>query len=174
MRRGDFDALKELVRAGAIFVDVAVLVRRDDDGKLTVDENAHEVAGGTMVGAAAGLLIGLIFPPAVIASTVVGGAAGAGLGGLLSHHREHEIKKDIEDVLPPGSSGIVTVFDITWKPKVDEALAKAVEGRRGAGRRRQRRAGEGSRREELSSGRRVTERGTGAPSVNGRDGARIA
>jgi uncharacterized membrane protein len=123
--RGDFDALKELVRAGAIFVDVAVLVRRDDDGKLTVDENAHEVAGGTMVGAAAGLLIGLIFPPAVIASTVVGGAAGAGLGGLLSHHRETEIKKDIEDVLPPGSSGIVTVFDITWKPKVDEALAKA-------------------------------------------------
>jgi uncharacterized membrane protein len=123
--RGDFDALKELVRAGAIFVDVAVLVRRDEDGKLTVDENAHEVAGGTMVGAAAGLLIGLIFPPAVIASTVVGGAAGAGLGGLLSHHRETEIKKDIEDVLPPGSSGIVTVFDITWKPKVDEALAKA-------------------------------------------------
>jgi uncharacterized membrane protein len=123
--RGDFDALKELVRAGAIFVDVAVLVRRGDDGKLTVDENAHEVAGGTMVGAAAGLLIGLIFPPAVIASTVVGGAAGAGLGGLLSHHRETEIKKDIEDVLPPGSSGIVTVFDITWKPKVDEALAKA-------------------------------------------------
>jgi uncharacterized membrane protein len=123
--RGDFDALKELVRAGAIFVDVAVLVRRDDDGKLTVAENAHEVAGGTMVGAAAGLLIGLIFPPAVIASAVVGGAAGAGLGGLLSHHRETEIKKDIEDVLPPGSSGIVTVFDITWKPKVDEALAKA-------------------------------------------------
>jgi uncharacterized membrane protein len=78
-----------------------------------------------MVGAAAGLLIGLIFPPAVIASTVVGGAAGAGLGGLLSHHRETEIKKNIEDVLPPGSSGIVTVFDITWKPKVDEALAKA-------------------------------------------------
>lgn len=123
--RGDFDALKELVRAGAIFVDVAVLVRRGDDGKLSVDENAHEVAGGTMIGAAAGLLIGLIFPPGVIAATVVGGAAGAGLGGLLSHHRETEIKKDIEDVLPPGSSGIVTVFDITWKPKVDEALAQA-------------------------------------------------
>ena len=61
----------------------------------------------------------------MIAATVVGGAAGAGAGGLLSHHREHEIKKDIEDVLPPGSSGIVTVFDVTWKPKIDEALAKA-------------------------------------------------
>jgi uncharacterized membrane protein len=121
----DFQALKELVRAGAIFIDVAVLVSRDDDGKIKVDENAHEVAGGSMIGAAAGFVIGLIFPPGLIAATVVGGAAGAGAGGLLSHHRGSEIKKDVEDVLPAGSSGIVTVFDITLKPKVDEALAKA-------------------------------------------------
>ena len=60
MAKGDYDALKELVKAGVIFVDVAVLVSRDDDGKLYVKENAHEVAGGTMVGAAAGLLIGVV------------------------------------------------------------------------------------------------------------------
>jgi uncharacterized membrane protein len=123
--KGDFDALKELVKAGVIFVDVAVLVSRDADGKISVKENAHEVAAGTMVGAAAGLLIGLIFPPAFLASGVVGGAVGAGVGGLVSAHRESEIKKDVEDVLPPGSSGIITLFDITWKPKVDEALSKA-------------------------------------------------
>ena len=123
--KGDFDALKELVKAGVIFVDVAVLVSRDADGKISVKENAHEVAAGTMVGAAAGLLVGLIFPPAFLASGVVGGAVGAGVGGLVSAHRESEIKKDVEDVLPPGSSGIITLFDITWKPKVDEALSKA-------------------------------------------------
>ena len=33
----------------------------------------------------------------------------------------------MEDVLPPGSSGIVTVFDVTVKPKVDEALSKATK-----------------------------------------------
>ncbi len=123
--KADFDALKELVREGAIFIDVAVLVSRDDEGKITVDENAHEVAGGSMVGAAAGFVIGLIFPPGLIAATVVGGATGAGVGGLVSHHRGSEIKKDVEDVLPPGSSGIVTIFDITLKPKVDAALSKA-------------------------------------------------
>jgi uncharacterized membrane protein len=125
--QGDFDALKGLVHDGVIFVDEAVLVSRTDDGKISVKENAHEVAGGTMVGAAAGFVIGLIFPPGIIAATLVGGGAGAGLGGLLSHHREHEIKKDVEDVLPAGSSGIVTVFDVTWKPKVDEALSKAAK-----------------------------------------------
>jgi len=123
----DFDALKELVKAGAIFIDVAVLVSRDAEGKISVKENAHEVAGGTMVGAAAGLLIGLIFPPSIIAATVVGGAAGAGVGGLVSHHRGTEIKKDVEDTLPANSSGIITVFDVTLKEKVDKALSKAAK-----------------------------------------------
>jgi uncharacterized membrane protein len=125
--QGDFDALKELVKAGAIFIDVAVLVSRGQDGKISVKENAHEVAGGGMVGAAAGLLIGLIFAPGVIAATVVGAAAGAGVGGLVSHHRETEIKKDVDDTLPIGSSGIITVFDVTLKEKVDKALSKAAK-----------------------------------------------
>jgi uncharacterized membrane protein len=116
----DFDALKELVKDGVIFMDVAVLVSRDAEGKLTVKENAHEVAKGGMVGA-----LGLIFPAGVIAATVVGGAAGAGIGGLMSHHREHEIKKEIEDVLPPDSSGIIAIFDEVWVEQVEKALAKA-------------------------------------------------
>ena len=71
------------------------------------------------------VVLGLIFPAGVIAATVVGGAAGAGLGGLLSHHREHEIKKELEDVLPPNSSGIVAIFDEVWVEQVEKALAKA-------------------------------------------------
>jgi uncharacterized membrane protein len=123
--QGDFDSLKQLVRDGVIFVDAAVLVSRDDEGKIAVKENAHEVAKGGMLGAVGGLVLGLIFPPGIIAATVVGGAAGAGAGGLMSHHREHEIKKDAEQVLPPGSSGIVAVFDEVWVKQVEKALAKA-------------------------------------------------
>jgi uncharacterized membrane protein len=121
----DFDALKELVKDGLIFIDVAVLVSRDAEGKLTVKENAHEVAKGGMVGALGGFVLGLIFPAGVIAASVVGGAAGAGIGGLTSHHREHEIKKELEDVLPPDSSGILAIFDEVWVEQVEKALAKA-------------------------------------------------
>lgn len=125
--QADFDALKELVKGGVIFMDVAVLVSRDAEGKITVKENAHEVAKGGMVGALGGFVLGLIFPAGVIAATVVGGAAGAGIGGLMSHHREREIKKDIEDVLPPDSSGIVAIFDEVWVAQVEKALAKAAK-----------------------------------------------
>jgi len=121
----DFDALKELVKEGLIFLDVAVLVRRGDDGKIEVQENAHEVAKGAMVGALAGVVIGLIFPPGLIAATVVTGAAGAGIGELMSKHREHKIEKDLEDVLPVGSSGILAIFDEVWVAQVEKALKKA-------------------------------------------------
>ena len=123
--QGDYDALKELVKEGIIFVDVAVLVSRDEDGKISVKESAHEVAKGTMVGAAAGVVLGLIFPPAVLGSAIVAGAGGAAAGGLLSHHREREIKKDIEGVLPEDSSGIIAIVDEVWVKEVEKALAKA-------------------------------------------------
>ena len=52
-------------------------------------------------------------------------AVGAGVGKLVKMDRTSDIKKDVEDVLPPGTSGIIALFDITWKPKVDETLKKA-------------------------------------------------
>lgn len=123
--QADFDALKELVKEGVIFTEVAVLVSRDADGTISVTENAHEVAAGAMVGAVAGFALALIFPPAILASTIVGGAAGAGVGKLISHGREKEIEKAADDVLPPNSSGIIAIFDEVWVPKVEKALAKA-------------------------------------------------
>ena len=65
-----------------------------------------------MIGAVGGLVLGLIFPRHHRGHRRR--SAGAGIGGLMSHHREHEIKKDVEDVLPPGTSGIVAVFDEVW------------------------------------------------------------
>jgi uncharacterized membrane protein len=56
---------------------------------------------------------------------VVGGAVGAGVGKLVKMDRTSDIKKEVEDTLPAGTSGIIALFDITWKPKVDEALTKA-------------------------------------------------
>ena len=56
---------------------------------------------------------------------MVGGAVGAGIGKLVKMDRTSDIKKEVEDTLPAGTSGIIALFDITWKPKVDETLTKA-------------------------------------------------
>lgn len=121
----DWDDIKQLARDGVIFVDGLVLVSREADGKIHVKDNAHDVGRGAALGAVGGAIVGLIFPPAFLASAAVGAGIGAGAGAILDHHDKSEIKADVEDVLPPGSSGIVALFEEEWVEDVEKALAKA-------------------------------------------------
>jgi uncharacterized membrane protein len=123
--QGDWDAVKALSSEGLISVHALVLVSRDVDGKIHVKDDAHGGGAGTAIGAAGGLLVGLIFPPSLLVSGVVGGALGGGIGALKSRHERKEIKAEVENVLPRGSSGIVVLFDERWVGQIDEALAKA-------------------------------------------------
>ena len=108
-----------------IAVEALVLVSRDMDGKIDVKDNFHTVGVTAGLGAAGGLLIGLIFPPAFLASGLVGAGIGAGIGGLVSHHHKKDIKEEVADSLPPGSSGIVALFDERWVSEVEKAIANA-------------------------------------------------
>jgi uncharacterized membrane protein len=124
--QADWDDIKALARDDVITVDALVLVSRDaHDGKVHVKDNAHDVGKGAALGAVGGLLVGLIFPPSLLASAVVGGGVGAGAGAILDHEQKKAIKADVEDVLPPGSSGIVAIFEERWVAEVEKALEKA-------------------------------------------------
>jgi uncharacterized membrane protein len=121
----DWDAIKQLEDDDVIDLDGLLLVARDADGKVDVKDNAATTKKGGIIGAVAGAVIGLIFPPSLLGGALVGGGIGAGVGALKSHSDRNDIKEDVEDVLPPGSSGIVALFSITWEPQVEKALADA-------------------------------------------------
>ena len=123
--RADWDALKAIARDDVIKVKGMVLVSREaGDGKIHVKDNAHDVGKGAAIGAVGGALIGLIFPPALLASAVVGAGIGGGAGAIVDHEFKREIKADVEDALPPGSSGIVAIFEETWVAEVERALER--------------------------------------------------
>ena len=121
----DWKAIEALAKEKAITVEALLLVSRGADGKIREQDNAHAVGVGTALGAAGGFLIGLIFPPALVASTAVGAGAGAGAGGLVSHHDKKEIKAEVANDLPPGSSGIVVLLDERWVAEAERSLSKA-------------------------------------------------
>ena len=121
----DWDDIKQLARDDVIAVDGLVLVSRDADGKIKVKDNANDVGKGAAIGAVGGAIIGLIFPPAFLASAAVGAGIGAGAGAIVDRRQKKEIKADVEEVLPPGSSGIVALFEERWADDVENALAKA-------------------------------------------------
>jgi hypothetical protein len=58
-----------------------------------------------------------------LASVAVGAAAGGLVGKFVDHRVEHEIHDKIGENLPPGSAGIIAVFDGRQRLAVEWALA---------------------------------------------------
>ena len=124
----DFKSLKEAQRAEDFAVVGAVVASRNEAGEVTVDEHgvASPVGGGTVIGAGAGLVVGLFAPPLLLA-TALGAGIGAGIGELKKRHEEKELGVDVEEYLPPGTSAIIVVADDTYADRIDRALEKSVK-----------------------------------------------
>ncbi len=121
----DFKALKDAQGAGDYAVVGAVVVSRDEEGNVTVDEHGGgEIGGGAVLGGVGGLVVGLFAPPLLLA-TAIGAGIGAGVGALVKRHEEKEMGVDLEEFLPPGSSAVVAVVDDLYADRVEDALAKA-------------------------------------------------
>jgi uncharacterized membrane protein len=122
-----WNALKQLVADDVIEVEALALVNRDsdNDGKIHVKDTSRETGVGATIGAVGGALVGLIFPPALLASAAVGAGLGAGAGTVVDRVGKRKIKADVEWAVPRGGSGVVVVFDEKWVAEVEKALAGA-------------------------------------------------
>ena len=80
---------------------------------------------GAVVGAVGGTLVGLIFPPALLASAAVGAGVGAGAGAVIDRVTKRKIKSDVEWAVPVGGSGVVVIFGEQWVSQVETALTRA-------------------------------------------------
>ncbi len=121
----DFATLKSGQETGEYQVVGAVVMNRDANGKVEVNEHGDKnVAGGATAGGAAGLVVGLFAPP-LLAATAIGAGVGAGIGALKKRHEEKQLGVDVDEYLPPGSSAVVAVVDDRWADKVENALVKS-------------------------------------------------
>lgn len=121
----DYAALKEM-KADDFDVVSAVVMHRDADGKVKVDESGAIVGGGAVLGGAVGLVVGLFAPPLLLA-TAVGAGIGAIAGELAKKHEEKKLGMELDDVMPAGTSAIVAIIDDQYADRVDHAFAKATK-----------------------------------------------
>ena len=99
----------------------AVVVSKDLEGNLSVEQTDHMVREGAEGLGAVGFAVGLFAPP-LLAATAIGVGIGALLGHLSKRHEEKELGVELEEYLPPGSSAVVAVVDDTYADKVEAAL----------------------------------------------------
>lgn len=122
--KGALEDFRSAHRAGAIDLIDAAVIRRTADGKVKFEETADPGAKRwAKRGAIAGGVVGLIFPPSLIASAVVGGGAGALWGKVRDKGFKDEDLKAIGEGLEPGSSAIIVIAEDRMVAQLEAGLA---------------------------------------------------
>lgn len=122
----DFDEYLKLVEAESITSEGIALVVKDADGEVHVQETGdHLGKKGAKVGGGVGLVIGLFAPP-LLAATAVGAAAGAVAGKFARHRVQAGIGDKLDEALPPGSAGLIAIYDHPQAELVEGVLKNAI------------------------------------------------
>lgn len=122
--RADYDVVKDLHAAGAVGTYDAAVVTKDGSGKVHVNKDETATRHGAWGGAAAGALVGILFPPSIIATAAVGAAVG-GVGGHLWRGMSRSDVKEFGELIDEGQAALVIVGESKLQELVDKANLKA-------------------------------------------------
>lgn len=122
--RADYDVVKDLHALGAVGTYDAAVVTKDDKGKVHVNKDETTTRHGAWGGAGVGALVGILFPPSIIASAAVGAAIG-GVSGHLWKGMSRADVKEFGDAIDAGEAALVIVGETTIASYVEKAELKA-------------------------------------------------
>jgi len=104
----------------------AVVVSKDLEGNLSVDETDHAVEEGAAGLAGVGFVVGLFAPP-LLAATVIGAALGAAGGAALHKKLGKGIADKAGDTIPIGGAGLIVAYPHSAAEHVEPAVTRAVQ-----------------------------------------------
>jgi uncharacterized membrane protein len=116
-------SLKQMHKNGTIKLLDAAIITNSAEGKPKIDELEElTTAKGGERGAIVGGVIGLIFPPAFLASAAVGAVAGGLWGKLRDTGFKTDDMKQVAAELKPGEVAVVAVAEDKWVEQLSNAL----------------------------------------------------
>ena len=122
--RDDYEVVKDLHTTGAVGTYDAAVVTKDSSGKVHVNKDEMATRHGGWGGAAAGAVIGILFPPSIIGTALVGGAIG-GVAGHLWRGLSRSDVKELGDLIDAGEAALLIVGASTLADAIDKAQLKA-------------------------------------------------
>jgi uncharacterized membrane protein len=122
--RADYDLIKDLHADGAVGTYDAAVVTKDESGKVHVNKDEMATRHGGWGGAAAGAVVGILFPPSILGMALVGGAIG-GVSGHLWRGLSRAEVKELGDVIDAGQAALVIVGANTVQDAINKTGLKA-------------------------------------------------
>ena len=123
--REDCAAIQEQHSRGFIGSYDAAVVAKDAHGNVSVRKHEKSTQHGAWGGVAAGAFIGLVFPPALVGSALVGAAAGGVVGHLWRGVSRHDVK-ELGDFLDDGAAALVVVGHDEYAERIPMSMERAV------------------------------------------------
>ncbi len=124
--RSDYDVVKGLHALGAVGTYDAAVITKDDNGKIHVNKHETTTRHGAWGGAAAGALIGILFPPSILGTALVGAAIG-GVSGHLWKGMSRTDVKEFGDAIDAGEAALVIVGETAIEAALEKAQLRATK-----------------------------------------------
>jgi uncharacterized membrane protein len=122
--RDDYEIVKDLHALDVVGTYDAALITKDASGKVHVNKDEMATRHGGWGGAAAGAVLGILFPPSIIGTAVVGGAIG-GITGHLWRGISRSDVKELGELIDSGEAALMVVGASTLQEALDKAGLKA-------------------------------------------------
>jgi arylsulfatase len=116
----------ESVLGSGGYLHGAVVVSKDLEGELSVEQTDHMVREGAEGLGAVGFAVGLFAPP-LLAATAVGAVIGAAGGKLLHHETQSKLEEQAGATIPIGGAGLIVAYPRSAAEKVEPAVTRAVK-----------------------------------------------
>ena len=114
----DLEVVRDLHSRKVIGAFDAAVAVKEADGSVQVHRKTSKHAGWS--GVAAGAVVGLLFPPSIIGTAIVGGAAGSVIGHFWRGLDRGDVK-ELGEMLDSGEAALIVV----GKDRLEEELQKA-------------------------------------------------
>jgi uncharacterized membrane protein len=122
--QADYSIVKDLHADGAVGSYDGAVITKDADGKVHVNKDEMATRHGGWGGAAVGAVVGILFPPSIIAGAAVGAAVG-GVSGHLWRGMSRSDVKELGDMIDAGQAALLVVGQSTLEDALNKAGLKA-------------------------------------------------
>jgi uncharacterized membrane protein len=118
--------LEAIEEATSLRIDGVVLASADETGKITLHElTDHSTKTGLKWGVVGGAVLGVIFPPSILASAVGVGVIGSVLGKIRNVSHRGTVSDELAGVIQPNTTGLIVFAEDTAVVEIEKALSKA-------------------------------------------------
>ena len=125
-----YEALEVAESEKELDIEGVLVVKTDDKGKIKVQEMTdHSTKTGVKWGAVGGVVLGIIFPPSILAGAVGVGVVGGILGKIRNVAHRSQVSDLLAGTLGPDQSGIVALVKATDVDATKAAMPAAEKVR---------------------------------------------